>query len=262
MKDIGTFVAATVAIGFLYEFFLKEQHNQETLHQLQSILVGPSMHDLLDRHDTAAHGQLEETVRTWMDNSVPMAAKWGLTGFVQPLDFPRLFSDLRDNDELLWFNTYCPDQGRCYEPLIDAVKNGAHIKMLVIDPECENTILRAHEIESFGYHPDRFQPEARNTLRLLGRCEEVLQSVPIRGSFEVRRYVDLPCIPMYIRLRNGVRDVGFTSFFLTEPAFSSVHLKWRETPNGMLELFHKYFWKKWNTNVDKRLALVQSESLH
>jgi hypothetical protein len=65
------------------------------------------------------------------------------------------------------------------------------------------------------------------------------------GSLQLRRYSDLPCIPMYLRLRDGQLVSGITGYFLSEPSFDTVHIRWSSTPTGMLAGFQRYFERKW-----------------
>jgi hypothetical protein len=218
LQSFGSFLIGTVVIGYAYEYFLKEETENRTI------------------------SKLDEVLKQRIDDIFPGAARYGFNGFAT--EVPRtVFDDLVAGDELLWLDTYSPDLRLFLPRLCEAVRRGARLRMLVLDPKAETAKLRATEIVSAGYEPTTFCNDTLDFLAVLTHAAADLDDAP--GRLEVRCYSDLPCIPMYLRLRQGEATTGITGYFLSEPSFDSVHLKWSSTPSGMLAGFHSYFEHKW-----------------
>jgi hypothetical protein len=106
--------------------------------------------------------------------------------------------------------------------------------------------MRAREIVEPGYGPHAFGASAQAFLdQLIGAMRRVTDEV---GRLEVRTYDDLPGIPMYLRRVDGQLTNGVTGFFLTEPSFNSVHVRWENVSGGLLDGFLRYFEHKWESS--------------
>ncbi len=225
LQSFGSFLVGTVVIGYAYQYFLVEETENRTLSKLDDVL-GKRIDDIF-----------------------PGSARYGFNGFAT--EVPRtVFDDLGADDELLWLDTYSPDLRLFLPRLCEAVRRGARLRMLVIDPKAETAKLRAAEIVSAGYEPSTFCDDTLDFLAVLTQAAADLDDAP--GKLEVRNYSDLPCVPMYLRLRQSKAITGITGYFLSEPSFDSVHIKWSSTPNGILADFHSYFEQKWIQARDPR----------
>lgn len=228
LRDLGIFLAASVVIPFVYDIFLKAEDRKIFISDLREVLDSK------------------------IDTLIPGCQKYGLVGFHDKLNFQRLFERLDADYELLWLDTYCPSFKESLTNLEKAIKNGASVRMLVIDPKCENATYRALEIKGSHYKPDAFCKEAENFIENL-KCCEMSKLNSSHGSFEIRSYRNLPCIPMYICLYKGKLIRGYTSYFLTEPTAYFVHSEWTAIEGGLLEYFHGYFEQKWDICVNSTL---------
>jgi hypothetical protein len=218
LQSVGGFLIGTVVVGYAYQYFLGEETENRTVEKLDEVL-----------------GQR-------IDSIFPGALKYGFNGFATAA--PRtVFNDLGKGDELLWLDTYSPDLRLFVRQLCEAVHRGADLRMLVIDPAAETARLRADEIIDVGYDTGTFCDDTRDFLEVLAKAAADLGDAP--GNLEIRCYSDLPCIPMYLRLQEGQTVNGITGYFLSEPSFDTVHIKWSSTPTGMLTGFQKYFEHKW-----------------
>lgn len=218
LQGIGGFLIGTVVVSYAYQHFLGEETENRTV------------------------AKLDEVLALRIDDFFPGAIRYGFSGFATEAP-PTVFSDLEADDELLWLDTYSPDLKSFLPDLCKAVRRGAHLRMLVIDPGAETAQLRAAEIVRVGYEAATFRNDTAAFSALLAEAESDLEGAA--GSLEVRWYSDLPCVPMYLRLRQGMAITGITGYFLSEPSFDTVHLRWSGTPNGMLPGFHGYFEQKW-----------------
>jgi hypothetical protein len=218
LQSVGGFLIGTVVVSYAYQYYLGEETENRTVAKLDSVL--------------------EQRV----DDIFPGAARYGFNGFAK--EIPRtVFTELGAGDELLWLDTYSPDLRLFVPQLREAVGRGAHLRMLVIDPDAQTARLRAAEIAEAGYEADSFREDTRDFLAILSKAAEELSDA--RGELEIRCYTDLPCVPMYLRLRDRQAITGVTGYFLSEPSFDTVHIKWSSTPTGILAGFQRYFEHKW-----------------
>jgi hypothetical protein len=218
LQSLGTFLIAAVAIGYAYEYFLSDEVENRMARKLDEILERRIDRELLE------------------------SSKYGFSGFATTA--PRkAFNNLEEGDELLWLDTYSPDLPLFRDKIQAAVKKGAHLRMLVIDPEAATAHMRADEIADDGYGDTHFCGAAREFLSALVEVAEKLGDE--KGRIEVRAYKDLPGVPMYVHLRNKRPIAGVTGFFLSAPSFDEAHLCWRSADNGMLTSFVDHFEHKW-----------------
>jgi hypothetical protein len=184
------------------------------------------------------------------DNLVPGRELYGFVRFINEMPFTALFEALQAGDELLWLDTYGPNYREFLGEIEPAIIRGVHIRMLVIDPDCDNAHFRAEEIYPIhGYPPPIFCQEVKSFVSIMiETAQRASSNSATRGSFQICSYQDLPCMPMYIILRNGRLLKGYTSMFLTKPTgINFVHLEWKPRDGGLLEEMKNYYDQKWKT---------------
>jgi hypothetical protein len=194
--------------------------------------------------------QIQTAMTSMLEQFVIGSLKAGLIAFHEHLDFAKLFDDLQPGDELLWLDTYCPRNAEFIEKISPALERGAKLRLLIINPKCETSKLRAQEITG-EYDPSTFAQETEVFTR---RIKAVFNKAndSLREACKIRIYDDLPCMPMYIITRNGIPTRGYTGFFLSKPSAFFVHLEWVPAEGGMLEHLHYYFEQKWKANEGKQ----------
>jgi len=218
LQGIGSFLIAAVAIGYAYQYFLSDEIETRTV------------------------SKLDEVLEHRIDKIILGASRHGFGGFVNAA--PRqAFEHLSVGDELLWLDTYSPDLPLFGSKLRQAVRAGASLRMLVIDPQADTARMRADEIVEPGYERSKFCADAQAFLDYLGAAAKELAGEP--GRLEVRCYEDLPCIPMHLHLRQGEPVTGTTGFFLSAPSFDEACISWSNVRGGMLGSFCQYFEHKW-----------------
>ena len=219
IHHVGLFLAAVVAVHFMYEMLVKRDE-QAALRQ-----------------------EIAESVTTTLSAFMPSYEKWGFQGFQENLDFGKVFGSLEKDDELLWLDTYAPSRAVVAGHVTTALARGAKIRMLAIDPDSENARYRAQEIKQPGFTEQAFLADLRSFIQSLRSTSEPALG---KAAFELRLYRDLPCVPMYIHKRGGVPIRGYTSYFLSNASENFAHAKWTFADAGMLRYFSEYFDVKWN----------------
>jgi hypothetical protein len=234
LREAGIVTIGTVLVSLVYEFILRRSHEQELLNVVTEGLLG-------------------------------RARDCGLAQ-IETVDFIRLFTRLKTGDELWWLDTYCPDMNRAtvQDAIRSALRRGVRLQMLVIDPDCFTARARAEEIRAEGYMPDDFQDGARTNLKIIHGIKKDLPN-DHSDRLKIVEYSDLPCAPMYLRLRAGQPIDGWTSYFLTRPTYDVAHFSWARPkttesdnlpyPGLGLEAFRKYFEAKWTRALAKSTAL-------
>lgn len=219
LNVLGEFLAISVAISFLYRVTLRP-------------------HD-----DAAQRAELREILDEKIDQTLAGCNRYGLKGFHGEMNFSQLFNDLDKGDELWWLDTYAPNYLGFVRHLRNALRRGAKIRMLVLNPECKNAEYRADEIGGL-FKPTSFKVELRKFWGDMDSCANEAQE---GGSLELRWYEGLPCMPMYIIHRNGKILYAYTSFFLGQPTgIEFPHIKWEE--GLMARNFLDYVQSKWKAN--------------
>jgi hypothetical protein len=229
LQSVGGFLLGTVLVSYVYQYFIAKEAEDRFIAKLDDVL---------------AHR---------VDAIFPAAARHGFTGFASEGVARHIFDDLGVGDELLWLDTYSPDIALFSGQLRTAVRSGAHVRMLVLDPTADTARMRAEEITEPGYSPERFSTETQAFIDDLEDAMADLRDTP--GKLEVRSYRSLPCVPMYLVLQDGQITTGTTGFFLTSPSFNAVHICWTAVAAGMLGGFHAYFEHKWD---EARVADTES----
>lgn len=221
LQSVGGFLIGTVVVSYAYEFFLGEESENRTV------------------------AKLDEVLERRIDEIFPAAAKHGFSGF--SVGAPKAqFDDLGAGDELLWLDTYSPDFLVFAEATRAAISRGARIRMLAVDPKSEAAEIRAEEIKRAGFGTKEFRAGAQAFLECFAEIQQ--QTVEEPGGLELRTYIRLPSLPMYLRARDGQTVTGVTGYFLGEPSFDSVHIRWQPAPHGMLSDFRAYFEAKWDSS--------------
>jgi hypothetical protein len=223
LNIIGAFLAVSVATSFLYSVTLRPRDDAVRKEELR---------DLLDQ-------KVEEIIEGRL--------VYGLDGFIQEMDYAQLFDDLNKGDELWWLDTYAPVYKAWIEHMGKAIDRGAKIKMLALDPRCQNADHRAEEIKGELYSPRRFKSELKNFIDNVSIY--IKEKSGEEAAFLLRKYKDLPCIPIYLVCRENKPIYAYTSFFLGAPTgVEFPHMGWRSGERGLLNHFFDYIKNKWDRN--------------
>jgi hypothetical protein len=161
--------------------------------------------------------------------------------------FCALFDRLKAGQELLWHDTYCPHWNEMKDAIHRALDKGARLRMLIIDPACDNARFRAEELEVSGWGDfEKFKLEGSVFLSTMQRLADKIAELGSPAPMEVRVYRDLPGFPFYLVQEAGQPISGFSSFFLTQATgFHFVHLEWKPSECGLLQLMSMHFEAKW-----------------
>jgi hypothetical protein len=158
------------------------------------------------------------------------------------IDFAAIFNSLEPGDELLWLDTYAPDEMGWIENLERAVSRGAAVKMLVLNPNSKLVQLRAEEIVSSHFSPEKFREGLTKFYQDMLHCQEEGQ-----GRMEVRVYDDLLGCPVYLIARNGQARKAISSLYLSTATYAFPHFVWEASAERqILDALENYFRKKWS----------------
>lgn len=231
LNVIGAFLAVSVVASFLY-----------------SVTLRP--HD-----DAVRKRELVELLDEKMEDLIPGRFRYGLGEFRSKMDFAQLFDDLKKGDELWWLDTYAPGHKLWIDHMREAVHRGAKIKILALNPTCQNADYRAEEIG--GLYTDTFKSELQSFINDILICTK--EKSREGGCLELRQYSDLPCIPIYLVCRENKPIYAYTSFFLGAPTgVEFPHICWRPGELSLLSHFFDYIKKKWDRNEPRLISKKSS----
>jgi hypothetical protein len=183
--------------------------------------------------------------------AVPSSASSDLVVHMKPqLDFSTLFTELQDGQTLYWLDTFCPDFDHWLPDVKKAVKKGARIRMLVLDPDSDIARHRAKELEaSFG--EENFLRELKRFNKAVLQCQEECTSYRA-GSMVVRVFKDLPGAPSYVICDERDEPIyGYSALFLVNPSNKDRHFYW-SSQHSELKSHFRYFQDKWQKNDGQR----------
>jgi hypothetical protein len=227
LNIVGTFLAVSVAASFLYGVTLRP------------------------RDDAVRKQELKKLLDEKIEDIIPGCFRYGLSEFRTEMDFAQLFDDLKKGDELWWLDTYAPGQTLWINHMREAIRRGAIIKILALNPTCHNADYRAEEIG--GLFSSTFKSELQLFINDLSTCTK--KKSREEGCLELRQYSDLPCIPIYLVCRENKPIYAYTSFFLGAPTgVEFPHMTWRMGELSLLTHFLDYIKGKWNRNKQNVVA--------
>ncbi len=161
--------------------------------------------------------------------------------------FSTIFKAAKAGETVSWLDTYCPLQNEFIEALEEAIKHNVTIRMLVIQPTCDNAKARNVEL---GGTPDSGEAFDAALKAFVTKMEWV--AAESSGRLQVRYYSDLPCVPMYLIGKVGHVRKGFFSIFLSKATAHCAHVEISsgEWLTNMMEYFDKK-WERWAPTTHK-----------
>ncbi len=168
---------------------------------------------------------------------------------------------LKPGDYVYWLITFDPRFKNKSRELENAVKSGAHFRLLILKDDCRIGELRTQETN--GFNPHEYNEYSKLfKVSLEDVASRIDDTTP--GTLGVLVYDGLPSLPLIIIIRKESNKVEvYNSFYLTEPVSKMPYLHWEtEIKFGthelfesdhwnMTELFLDYFKKRWEMEKEK-----------
>jgi hypothetical protein len=194
--------------------------------------------------------EIRQHIKDEFDLHYGLNNRYGLSNFVDEMDYRSIFKGLGRGDELWWHDTYCPDYNIWLDDLCGAVGRGAIIYMLIQSPGCQNAKHRAREIG--GDIGMKYLPDLQQFLEFFIHKEKELKGgqEDHGGALHIKTYSDLPSMPIYLVCRYGKPHHAYTSFFLGKATgLGFPHMRWDSTNTDFVMYLKSYLEEKWN-NID------------
>ena len=223
VASLGSFLTATIFLGFLYRVTMREHDDARFEERLLCVLDAK------------------------IDKSITKSVHYGLVGLVEPMDFESLFNSLQPGDTLWWLDTYDPQHLQWIQAMENAVERGAIFNFLVLDSKGSIAKLRATELGG-RFTKSVFTSELKTFHDTLDVSRQKTEGVS--GQINIVIYKDLPCAPIYIVERSGQPMRAFTGMFLGAPTgVKFPHLEWQSADGQYIVHLHEYVVNKWNANL-------------
>jgi hypothetical protein len=157
-------------------------------------------------------------------------------------DFGCIFREARRGETVSWLDTYCPRQNEFIDDVIGALRRGVKVRMLIIDSNCDNSHFRNQELESTV-------DTGGGWVGGLESFISKMNAIAVRGygTFDIRYYDDLPCVPMYLVGKAPSARKAYFSIFLVRATAGCQHLEL--TRGEWLVDMIKYFESKWERHA-------------
>jgi hypothetical protein len=233
LKEIGLFFSVSVLVHFLYFLFIKRE-------ELEAIVsFYKDIDQAIKQHFTKVidgHGKL---------------SSYGLVTAHKRLNLDDVF-DLDSDEDLMILITYWSDIDNFIAGLDKALSSGAQVKILAIEPWCDNSTFRALEA---GITPHSFQRRSELFIDAVADHIKRLEE-PLKSKVELRLYPDLPGSPIYLIRRKDNPVRAYTGFYTSNHAKDFFHLYWEPPVSkigdwadhneiNMLRALSDYLNKKW-----------------
>lgn len=229
LQELGFFVAVSLGAHFIYLQTIKIEDISEFAAQVSYIV-----------------------------NKDRNFSKHGLNR-VSMINYESLLKRLQRNDILYWHDTYVDAFWEYDDDMNRALERGAKIRVLAIEPRCENAYNRALEV---SYETDFFTAgcnefaEAIKKLMERSGANQFQEGDADKRSIDIRIYRDSPGIPFYLIERDGVPRYACTGFFLNKASQETLHLEWDTEveseypdPRGFLSQLSAFFKQKWERAI-------------
>jgi len=207
---------------------------------LMSIFAEVSLRaNMLNEFTERTSSILESFFNKALDSSV----RYGFVGISDSLDFSKLFQETRSGDKVIWLDTYAPGHVQWIDIIEKKSKDGVYFRFLVLEPGCNEAILRSKEIGG------RFESTFDHELKIfIFDLMSIAKRVNVAGKMqiEIKMYNDLLALPFYIISKNNEPDFAATSFYLRKATgVTFPHLEWRHNDGGFVGALKDYYEWKW-----------------
>ncbi len=245
IAEFGLFSSVMVSVGYFHHWLIATEEHKE---------YEKIFHDSLIKYvDSVLLGSIDR----------------GFSGITnKELDFSEIMHGLKHGDYVYWLVTFDPRYKHQCREIENAVKDGVHIRLIIIKEGCEAGKLRAREIT--GFDSEEYSEYARLFKTTLKDVASHLDE-SVDGSLGVFISEGLPSVPLFIITRKKTKTVEvYSSFYLAEPVGRMPYLKWQselknsDTPSfesdhwNVPDLFTSYFQKRWYIEKAKIVDIDQN----
>ncbi|MGR8941932.1 MAG: hypothetical protein ACU83V_05830 [Gammaproteobacteria bacterium] len=233
ISEFGLFLSVIISVGYVHHWLIADEEHRES------------------------EKNLRETLETYVDRILFNSVKRGFLGITKKeFDFSQVMAGLKPGDYVYWLVTFDPRFKNKSRELENSIKNGVHFRVLILKAGSRIGELRATETTGFNPHEfDEYNKLFKVSLEdVIGRIGDSAQ-----GSLGVFIYDGLPCVPLFIIIRNESKKVAvYNSFYLTEPVSKMPYLNWETILKAgsqsafesedwnMADLFYDYFETRWD----------------
>lgn len=245
-SEFGLFLSVIISVGYFHHWLIVNEEHEESVRSLH------------------------EALAKYVDSILLNSVKRGFSGITnKEFDFSQIMHGLKAGDYVYWLITFDPRFKNKSRELENAIKNGVHFRMLILQADCIFGELRA--TETAGFNPHEFN-EYSKLFKI--SLEDVISHIDetTKGSLGVFVYEGLPSIPLFITISNESKKVKvYSSFYLTEPVSKMPYLQWESDLKlvenqtsfesehwNFADMFLNYFKKRWELEKDTPHAATES----
>jgi hypothetical protein len=199
---------------------------------------------IIDRH--LVTGTIANLTKEYLEEAVGVErtlSKQGLCkAYEDHFEFSMIFRSARKGETVWWLDTYCPKKDEFFDDLMNAFTRGVNVRMLIIQPDCDNAKYRAAELEGTVDTGVAWQTGLSDFIHRVNLIAEKFS-----GNIDIRFYSDLPCVPMYLICKDVRPRLGWFSIYLGMATAYFTHFEVK--PGPLLTEMAKYYNAKWEANA-------------
>ncbi|RPI34067.1 MAG: hypothetical protein EHM70_04100 [Chloroflexota bacterium] len=179
LGEIGTFIAAVIAIPFIYEKLVKTEEKQVFLSDLE---------DVLENKLSALSNSSNKKLRVVEEGRMAIMQK---VEFIKDAKQEIIILATSARSFVYYF------ESRPYiefkQPVVDALKRGVNLSVYIFDPDCPNALTYATD-----RNDTELIPKINSALEGFIKLRDEFMTANYPGKFELFRYSQLPACYMLV----------------------------------------------------------------
>jgi hypothetical protein len=170
------------------------------------------------------------------------------------LAFLRALQNASEGTTIYYMNTFAEALDAMDTAIIEALRLGINIKMLLMHPKDPNLVHRFNELPVYGMTVETFRAKVlADATALCEMCNERRSSPKSGGSWEIQFYSDTMNYPIVAVGKDKEPipeyEVVYTGFYGAYSSERMPYIEWRSGENSLLSHFMEIFQWKWKHPV-------------
>ena len=194
---------------------------------------------------------LTERLRKLIIEDLIGIQKLGLKGVRQKIKLDELLKNLKSEDELYALVTYLTaDVSKPLKHAVkEAVRSGAHLRFLIMNPKSRLLKLRADELLEHDINRAGFKSGVKNFHQELIKLQEEITRKKYKGTLKIALYDDLIGSPVCLIKKDGKPEIAYCGFYFREPIDRGKvpYFEWGDSGQGsFIRQIDSYVREKWD----------------
>ncbi|WP_300060855.1 hypothetical protein [uncultured Roseobacter sp.] len=209
-----------------------------------------------------------DDIRRRTENALQLKFGHGLDGIAEDPNELEHIQRLKEG-HVYWLNTLFRDAERNMVAILEAVKQGTHVNLLMMSPFSDYAEIRGRYTAPDFSNPASVESNKESYGKQLAasfsfmlthyeQYERLKQETPGIGELNIRFYDDPAGLPILI-VKSGDVMEAYSGFYLNSVSSQMPYIKWSETIGGeaFIKNLEDYFERKWYFAADNGLEDIR-----